>query len=258
MRPKNLKCGGKKKMPNGGLYNSGISDYINKRLSNDKTKEDFRLYSPSQIKGELGPLNTSVKSLEHFDRDTQRTQNPYGEDMLSTGEYDDKLEYLQNDHPFKISASDMMHAAIPALSYLGRNIEQNRQDDYARRQLAMLGQNSYADYKQFQPNPYSLYARFGGNIKKYQTGGKIPYYQYGERSQFYPPIFAEGGEFSVDEFDDEMMKRGGMKKWRGKAGGLTPNKAREILHDKSVHGKELTDKQRRFFGAMSKGHTNYR
>ena len=49
-----------------------------------------------------------------------------------------------------------------------------------------------------------------------------------------------------------------MKKWRGKAGGLTPNKAREILHDKSVHGKELTDKQRRFFGAMSKGHTNYR
>jgi len=36
---------------------------------------------------------------------------------------------------------------------------------------------------------------------------------------------------------------------------LTPNKAREILHDKSVHGHPLTDAQRRFFGAMSKGNT---
>ena len=43
-----------------------------------------------------------------------------------------------------------------------------------------------------------------------------------------------------------------------KKGGLTPNKAREILHDGKVHGKKLTEKQRRFFGAMSKGHTkNY-
>lgn len=40
-----------------------------------------------------------------------------------------------------------------------------------------------------------------------------------------------------------------------KKGGLTPNKAREILHDGKVHGKKLTEKQRRFFGAMSKGHT---
>jgi len=40
-----------------------------------------------------------------------------------------------------------------------------------------------------------------------------------------------------------------------KDGGLTPNKAREILHDKEVHGRPLTEKQRRYFGAISKGHT---
>ena len=34
---------------------------------------------------------------------------------------------------------------------------------------------------------------------------------------------------------------------------LTANKAREILHDKSVHGHPLTDKQRRFFGAIAGG-----
>lgn len=36
-------------------------------------------------------------------------------------------------------------------------------------------------------------------------------------------------------------------------GGLTAAKAREILHDKSVHGKPLTEKQRKFFGAIASG-----
>lgn len=45
--------------------------------------------------------------------------------------------------------------------------------------------------------------------------------------------------------------------WNKEKGGLTANKARQILHDKKIRGKELTDKQRRFFGAMSKGHTNF-
>ena len=53
----------------------------------------------------------------------------------------------------------------------------------------------------------------------------------------------------------------GSNKYGGKImkkGGITPNKARKILHDGTAQGHPLTDKQRRFFGAMSKGHTNYR
>lgn len=42
-----------------------------------------------------------------------------------------------------------------------------------------------------------------------------------------------------------------VKQW--KSGGLTKSKAREILHDKSVHGHPLTDKQRKFFGAIASG-----
>ena len=34
---------------------------------------------------------------------------------------------------------------------------------------------------------------------------------------------------------------------------LSPEKARKILHDKSVRGHPLTDKQRRFFGARASG-----
>jgi len=39
---------------------------------------------------------------------------------------------------------------------------------------------------------------------------------------------------------------------------LTSAKAKEILHDKSVHGHPLTDKQRRFFGAIAGGAEPYK
>ena len=41
------------------------------------------------------------------------------------------------------------------------------------------------------------------------------------------------------------------------AGKLTAKKARQILHDKEVHGHPLTEKQRRFFGAISGGAKPY-
>lgn len=72
----------------------------------------------------------------------------------------------------------------------------------------------------------------------------------------YDPLeeMKDGGDIeSIDNMEDSLMEYYQMKK-----GGLTPNKAREILHDKKIHGRPLTEKQRRFFGAMSKGHTkNY-
>jgi hypothetical protein len=39
-----------------------------------------------------------------------------------------------------------------------------------------------------------------------------------------------------------------------KVGGLTQDKAREILHDGTVHGNKITDKQRRYFGAVASGY----
>lgn len=37
-------------------------------------------------------------------------------------------------------------------------------------------------------------------------------------------------------------------------GGLTPAKARQILHDGEAHGKKLTDKQRKYMGAVASGY----
>ena len=40
---------------------------------------------------------------------------------------------------------------------------------------------------------------------------------------------------------------------RHKGGHLNPAKAREILHDGTVHGRKITPKQRRYFGAVAGG-----
>ena len=52
---------------------------------------------------------------------------------------------------------------------------------------------------------------------------------------------------------DEIRKKRAVvagKRRRGRS-SISPAKARKILHDKKVHGKPLTDKQRKFFGARS-------
>ena len=53
--------------------------------------------------------------------------------------------------------------------------------------------------------------------------------------------------------DNPMIQYMLYKQGYKKTGGLTADKAREILHDKSVHGHPLTEKQRRFFGAIASG-----
>ena len=71
-------------------------------------------------------------------------------------------------------------------------------------------------------------------------------------------ISDNGVEKILNPFDETQVEFPGAQyvdEYKMKMGGLSPNKAREILHDGTVHGRPLTEKQRRFFGAMSKGHT---
>ena len=93
------------------------------------------------------------------------------------------------------------------------------------------------------------------------TGYKKMKYGGLQHVNYFGPPFSNGAKMDftngqrldmrkVRRIVDDMLKM--------KGGGLTPNKAREILHDGTAQGKPLTDKQRRFFGAKSKGHTNYR
>ncbi len=91
--------------------------------------------------------------------------------------------------------------------------------------------------------------RIQGNTMATHGYGNIPLYVVPDNDEprmVYPNtgdhMFPNSSSFT----EYPIMKKGG---------SLTANKAREILHDKEVHGHPLTDKQRKFFGAMSKGNT---
>lgn len=239
-----------------------------------------------------------------------------------------------------------MMALRTGVGEIAGRVERGRQNRFDWMNQASLGQLNPMPTDDFQPNPYSLYAKYGGNLKnvvrdfnkwsndadmdmtegygpkgvppsKMKKGGyeidrmlitrkllpellklgrmKKSYYEEGGEVEYsYRPKMKKGGiyikpenrgkftEYCDGKVTEECIEKGlnspsaairkranfarNVRKWNHeeggmtevKKGGLTPNKAREILHDGTAHGKPLTDKQRRFFGAKSKGHTNYR
>lgn len=143
-----------------------------------------------------------------------------------------------------------------AATYLGQKRRNNQLNDYRYKQNTALGQMNPIPVSQFQYsnvdyttpnrlyaqeggmiNPYSQYAKYGGNLRTIIKN-------YKKWTNDVEPM--DMGEGHID--NQGLMKKG----------GLTPNEARQILHDKEVKNHPLTNKQRRFFGAKSKGHTNYK
>lgn len=49
----------------------------------------------------------------------------------------------------------------------------------------------------------------------------------------------------------EDMKKGGKKEMRSEKADISPEKAKKILKDNSVHGYPLSDQQKKFFGVMA-------
>ena len=102
-----------------------------------------------------------------------------------------------------------------------------------------------AQYDNTKPTKYSF---------TYPTG------KYNEQKSVYFPDAGTWKQFigSQKLINSDEGKGYGTATGYLKKGGLTANGARQILHDGTAQGHPLTDKQRRFFGAKSKGHTNFR
>ena len=50
-----------------------------------------------------------------------------------------------------------------------------------------------------------------------------------------------------------LKKKGKVQGKKGKKKGISKSKAREMLHDGTVHGKPLTEAQRGLFGIIASG-----
>jgi hypothetical protein len=81
---------------------------------------------------------------------------------------------LQQDQKPRLNPWRNFHTlragTLLATELAGRQ-DRTRQDQYYYNQLSTIGQMNPMPYEEFQPNPYNLYARMGGNLKHYRRGG---------------------------------------------------------------------------------------
>lgn len=240
LRPNNLKCGGKKKKQDGGKID--MSQFYSQPVM-----------SPFKDEPQKGYDNRIEEGLAKGILDIQREE---GDSLLDSYNSVNEKKTPATPKSWDQSLGIGMMALRGLTSEIAGRVARGRQNQYDYTQQAALGQMNPMPASDYQPNPYSLYAKYGGNLKGYMKYGGLQNHNY-----FGPP-FSNGAEMKMgdeDKMDVKVAHSVMSKLFRGfKKGGLTPNKAREILHDGTAQGHPLTDKQRRFFGAKSKGHTNYR
>lgn len=239
-------------------------------------------YDPSQEKQKGMPITGATNAAGEHVGGTGAQANKYGFQNANPNEPPTK-EPEKKDNWWESVFMGMRGTAMGA-RYLSNKRKQINDNKYDYAQHTALGQMNPMPVSQFQysnndyttpnnmymqaggmMNPYSYYARYGGNLKgiirdynKWTNDAEMDMTDgYGPQGK---PMKMGGGFDLGDEWGKSVMRNlllGSMKHQYGKkkSGGLTPNKAREILHDGTIHGHPITDKQRRFFGAMSKGNT---
>ncbi len=89
-----------------------------------------------------------------------------------------------------------------------------------------------------------------GNVKRMKAGRKNPYKFEGDVVREIP---LKAGGLTTKQYLTERGLRDAND--HGDFDNISPNKARQILHDKKVNGKPLTPEQFRLFGFLSKGNT---
>lgn len=133
LRPKNCKkCGGKLQM--GGMPQQ--QDY-----------PDYESWQAAMDQFISGQQETAVPSSTLF----RTTPIPTNNQQQSNIPYQD--------------IGIGMRALRTALGEISGRMERGRQNQYDYRQQTALGQMNPMPYEDFQPNPYNLYMRMGGNLK---------------------------------------------------------------------------------------------
>lgn len=111
-----------------------------------------------------------VEGSEEFDNGLPRSNPSKDPNSLDTGDYQkptaDKLS------TFGFDPSIALRGATAGLSWLAGMKERNRQNSYMYNQYSTLGQNAPVNIEDYQPNRFSMYAKYGGKLKK-QQGGRL-------------------------------------------------------------------------------------
>lgn len=90
------------------------------------------------------------------------------------------------------------------LGEIAGRVERGRQNQYDYQQQTALGQMNPMPSTDYQPNPYSLYAKYGGSLKKHMKYGGLQHVNY-----FGPP-FSNGAKMNMgdnEKYDKVVVTR---------------------------------------------------
>lgn len=87
------------------------------------------------------------------------------------------------------------------LAWLSGIVDRRRQNQYMQAQFNQLGQQDPMPVENFQPNAFSLYAKYGGSLKKFQTGGAV---HKGKQVGFdQDMVYVDKGKGKIFFYDDK-------------------------------------------------------
>lgn len=148
-----MKCGGKKKMQPGGIQ-------IDPRFMMGTAEEEYSRPEPEAYT----PVTYQNRVHEGLMRGIIEPKEGY-EDWFETKGGAAKKTKKDDIYTTLMNISLGSKAARTGLGWLSGMVDRNRQNQFDYEQQSALGQMNPIPVNQFQPNPYSLYAKYGGSLK---------------------------------------------------------------------------------------------
>lgn len=82
-----------------------------------------------------------------------------------------KEELSREEEKKRINPYFALRGLTTGAAWLSGMVERGRQRNYMMDQYMQLGQRDGMQVEDFQPNPFSMYAKYGGKLKKYIKDG---------------------------------------------------------------------------------------
>lgn len=144
------------------------NDYMG-RSNNKETGIDIQ---PAPVVAAPVLADQSIPASQQEDITLQ--QHPRGhmsgfEDDAPIG--DTSVTQTTTKAPQRINPYLMLNGVKSAAGLLAGMVDRGRQNQYMYNQFSTMGQLDPIPASNYQPNPFSLYAKYGGSLKKYQQGG---------------------------------------------------------------------------------------
>jgi hypothetical protein len=158
------------------------------RIEDYEDRDEYAAAMQKYLDGVMNGDTQYFQSGYNTDGFGQRQAVGYNSQDATYGEAEEAEQYSTTNPMNNRSLEKLSRTMLPSLrglvagaSEISGRVARNRQNKYDYMQQTSLGQMNPISSSFFQPNPYSMYAKYGGRLRKYQNGGNIATKSYHDK-----------------------------------------------------------------------------